>query len=146
LKKSDRYWRSFKLPVALTEKYTQTVGSVLGSSALRDTLNAGLIAIICMFHTSHHFVPGVGGDREFLHTRLFMDSRCGFCSFLKRHCRSLPWWLLCWELELPPMRASICFERVKELLAQGRSLNEAISTRLFRSFPTIRDANAVTAL
>jgi len=37
------------LPTVLKEKYTQTVGSVLGKTALKDTMLAGAIGIGCIF-------------------------------------------------------------------------------------------------
>src|SRR5260370_9378339 len=37
------------LPVVLTEKYTQTVGSVLGNTAPKETITAGAIGIACIF-------------------------------------------------------------------------------------------------
>ena len=36
------------LPTILTEKYTQTVGSVLGKTALKETITAGAIGVACI--------------------------------------------------------------------------------------------------
>ena len=48
------------LPTILTEKYTQTVGSVLGKTALKETMTAGAIGIACIFLLLLVLYRGVG--------------------------------------------------------------------------------------
>lgn len=48
------------LPLKLTEKYSYTVGGVLGNEALKETFRAGIIALVLIFAFMIIFYRGVG--------------------------------------------------------------------------------------
>ena len=133
------------LPTQLTEKYTQTVGSVLGKTALAETVQAGLIGIACIF--------------------LLLVGLYRIAGLLAAFCTVVYLWLLLIvftasgaTLSLSAVVAFvlgigmaadasiICLERVREELGLGRSLRQAVQNGFNGSLPTIRDANLVTAL
>lgn len=133
------------LPTQLTEKYTQTVGSVLGNTALRETVGAGIIGVAGIF--------------------LLLLGLYRVSGLLAALCTLVYLWLLILlfnatgaVLSLSAVVAFvlgigvaadasiICFERVREELGNGRSQREAIDEGFRASLPTIRDANLVTAL
>ena len=133
------------LPTQLTEKYTQTVGSVLGKTALAETVRAGLIGIACIF--------------------LLLLGVYRAAGLLAAFCTLVYLWLLLIVFTLSGATLSlsavvafvlglgmaadasiICFERVREELGAGRSLRDAVRQGFNGSLPTIRDANLVTAL
>jgi len=133
------------LPVVLTEKYTQTVGSVLGNTALKETITAGAIGIACIFLLLLVLYRGMGLLAVFstlvylwllvivfnaAHATLSLSAVVAFVL----------------GIGMAADASIICFERIREELSLGRAPVEAARLGFKESFPTIRDANFVTAL
>ena len=133
------------LPVILTEKYTQTVGSVLGNTALKETITAGAIGIACIFLLLLVLYRGMGLLAVFstlvylwllvivfnaAHATLSLSAVVAFVL----------------GIGMAADASIICFERIREELSLGREPVEAARLGFKESFPTIRDANFVTAL
>lgn len=133
------------LPTQLTEKYTQTVGSVLGKTALAETLCAGLIGIACIV--------------------LLIVALYRTAGLLAAFCTAVYLWLLIalfnashavlslsavvafvLGIGMAADASIICFERAREGLRAGLPLRDAMRQGFGGSLPTIRDANSVTAL
>jgi preprotein translocase SecF subunit len=133
------------LPTVLTEKYTQTVGSVLGNTALKETMTAGAIGIACIFFLLLVLYRGVGVLAAFstlvylwllvivfnaTHATLSLSAVVAFVL----------------GIGMAADASIICFERIKEELSRGLEPAEAVRLGFAGSFSTIRDANLVTAL
>lgn len=133
------------LPTILTEKYTQTVGSVLGNTALKETMTAAAIGILCVFVLLAVLYRGVGLVAAFstvvylwllvalfnaTHATLSLSAVVAFVL----------------GIGMAADASIICFERLKEDLARGHDPESAIRLAFRESLPTIRDANLVTAL
>ena len=133
------------LPTVLTEKYTQTVGSVLGKTALKETMTAGAIGIACIFLLLLVLYRGVGVLAAFstlvylwllvivfnaFHATLSLSAVVAFVL----------------GIGMAADASIICFERIREELSRGHGPADAVRLGFRESFPTIRDANLVTAL
>src|SRR6266850_7470359 len=133
------------LPTVLNEKYTQTVGSVLGKTALKETMTAGAIGIACIFLLLLVLYRSVGLLAVFCtlvylwllvivfnaaHATLSLSAVVAFVL----------------GIGMAADASIICFERIREELSLGRAPVEAARLGFKESFPTIRDANFVTAL
>ncbi|MHC8333650.1 protein translocase subunit SecF [Pseudomonas sp. LB3P25] len=133
------------LPTQLTEKYTQTVGSVLGKTALAETVQAGLIGIACIFLLLVGLYRAAGLMAAFCTTiylwlLLIVFTASGATLSLS----AVVAFVL--GIGMAADASIICFERIREELGLGRSLREAVENGFKDSLPTIRDANLVTAL
>ncbi|GLK90780.1 protein translocase subunit SecF [Pseudomonas turukhanskensis] len=133
------------LPTQLTEKYTQTVGSVLGKTALAETVQAGLIGIACIFLLLLGIYRAAGLLAAFctvvyLWLLLIVFTGSGATLSLS----AVVAFVL--GLGMAADASIICFERVREELGVGRSMREAVRNGFNGSLATIRDANLVTAL
>jgi len=133
------------LPTVLTEKYTQTVGSVLGNSALKETMIAGAIGIACIFLLVLVLYRGFGVLAAFstlvylwllvivfnaTHATLSLSAVVAFVL----------------GIGIAADASIICFERIKEELSRDHNPADAVRIGFAGSFSTIRDANLVTAL
>jgi protein-export membrane protein SecD len=133
------------LPVKLTEKYTQTVGSVLGRTALAQTLTAGLLGIACIFALLVGLYRSLGVIAALVtvvylwlllmlftsvHATLSLSAVVAFVL----------------GIGIAADASIICFERIREQLAKHSDLKQAVRGGFAGSFGTIRDANLVTGL
>ncbi|MCP1445460.1 preprotein translocase SecF subunit [Pseudomonas sp. GGS8] len=133
------------LPTQLTEKYTQTVGSVLGKTALAETVQAGLIGIACIFLLLVGLYRTAGLIAAFctlvyLWLLLIVFTASGATLSLS----AVVAFVL--GIGMAADASIICLERMREEIDLGRSLREAVENGFKGSLPTIRDANLVTAL
>ncbi|ANI60411.1 protein translocase subunit SecF [Pseudomonas sp. GR 6-02] len=133
------------LPTQLTEKYTQTVGSVLGKTALAETVQAGLIGIACIFLLLVGLYRTAGLIAAFctlvyLWLLLIVFTASGATLSLS----AVVAFVL--GIGMAADASIICLERIREEIDLGRSLREAVDNGFKGSLPTIRDANLVTAL
>jgi preprotein translocase SecF subunit len=133
------------LPVVLTEKYTQTVGSVLGATALKETLTAGAIGIGCVVLLLLLLYRGMGAVAAlctFVYLWLLL------LAFNASHATLSLSAVVAFVLGIGMAADAgiICFERVREELAQGHAPPAAVRLGFKESWSTIRDANLVTAL
>jgi preprotein translocase SecF subunit len=133
------------LPVKLTEKYTQTVGSVLGRTALEETLVAGLIGIACIFVLLIGLYRGLGllaalATLVYLWLLLILFNAAHATLSLS----AVVAFVL--GIGIAADASIICFERVREQLGKTRDLKQAVQLGFAGSLATIRDANLVTGL
>ncbi|EPY08117.1 hypothetical protein AZ66_12780 [Paenibacillus sp. E194] len=133
------------LPLKLTEKYSQSVAATLGKLSLEQTVKAGLIgsALILVFMLLVYRLPGVIASFSLvLFTWLLL----------------VLFWLAEITLTLPGIAAFILglgmavdaniitYERIKEELRSGKSINSALKAGSKNSFRTIMDANVTTII
>ncbi|NMO96754.1 protein translocase subunit SecD [Paenibacillus lemnae] len=133
------------LPLKLTEKYSQSVGATLGMESLTKTLQAGLIAslLILVFMVGIYRIPGlVASFALILHTWLLI----------------LIFVLADFTLTLPGIAAFILgigmavdaniitFERIREEMRSGKSINSSVISGGKSSFRTIMDSQITTII
>jgi preprotein translocase SecF subunit len=133
------------LPVKLTEKYTQTVGSVLGRTALKETLVAGLLGIACIFALLIGLYRGLGllaalATVVYLWLLLILFNAAHATLSLS----AVVAFVL--GIGIAADASIICFERVREQLGKHNDLKQAVRLGFAGSLATIRDANLVTGL
>ncbi len=133
------------LPTILTEKYTQTVGSVLGKTALKETITAGAIGVACIVLLLLILYRGIGVMAAFstlVYLWLLVIVFTAFHATLSLS--AVVAFVL--GIGMAADASIICFERVREELSRGHTLVDAVRLGFQESFPTIRDANLATAL
>lgn len=137
--------RAQGLPVVLTEKYTQTVGSVLGKTALKETMTAGAVGVACIFLLLLALYRGFGVLAA-LSTLVYLWLLV--IVFNASHATLSLSAVVAFVLGIGMAADAsiICFERIKEELAHGYAPADAVRLGFKESFSTIRDANLVTAL
>lgn len=133
------------LPVKLSEKYTQTVGSVLGRTALSETLTAGLLGIACIFALLIGLYRGLGliaalATVVYLWLLLMLFNAAHATLSLS----AVVAFVL--GIGIAADASIICFERIREQLGKSADLKQAVRLGFAGSLPTIRDANLVTGL
>jgi preprotein translocase SecF subunit len=133
------------LPVKLSEKYTQTVGSVLGRTALSETVNAGLLGIACIFALLIGLYRGLGllaalATVVYLWLLLMVFNAAHATLSLS----AVVAFVL--GIGIAADASIICFERVREQLANSPDLKQAVRLGFAGSLGTIRDASLVTGL
>lgn len=133
------------LPVKLSEKYTQTVGSVLGRTALTETVSAGLLGIACIFALLIGLYRGLGliaalSTVVYLWLLLMLFNAAHATLSLS----AVVAFVL--GIGIAADASIICFERIREELARTTDLTAAVRLGFAGSLPTIRDANLVTGL
>ena len=133
------------LPTILIEKYTQTVGSVLGKTALKETMTAGAIGIGCIFLLLLLLYRGVGILASFC-TIVYLWLLTVFFNFFHATLSLSAVVAFVLGIGIAADASIICFERIREELASGENLPQAVRKGFKGSFSTIRDANSVTAL
>ncbi|MGZ9584769.1 protein translocase subunit SecD [Paenibacillus marinisediminis] len=133
------------LPLKLTEKYSQSVSATLGQLSLNQTITAGLIgtALILIFMIVVYRLPGIIAS---------------FSLVLFTWILLLGFWAAQITLTLPGIAAFILglgmavdaniitYERIKEELRSGKSLQSSLKAGSKNSFRTIMDANVTTMI
>ena len=133
------------LPIPLKVVQTQTIGPTLGEDSLKKSLVAGLIGMVTVmvFMALYYRLPGLIADLA-----LLMYALLTFAIY-----RWIPV-----TLTLPGIAGFILtfgvavdanvliFERMKEELRKGRTIQQAISLGWERAWPSIRDSNLSTLI
>jgi len=133
------------LPIPLKVVETRTVGPTLGQESLRKSLLAGLIglSIVVLFMALYYRVPGILADLALITYALI-----SFALFK----------LIPVTLTLPGIAGFVLsigmavdanvliFERLKEELRTGKTLQNAINLGWNRAWPSIRDSNLSTLI
>jgi preprotein translocase subunit SecD len=133
------------LPIPLKVVQTQTIGPTLGEDSLNKSLVAGIIGMVTVmvFMALYYRLPGLIADLA-----LLMYALLTFAIY-----RWIPV-----TLTLPGIAGFILtfgvavdanvliFERMKEELRKGRTINQAISLGWERAWPSIRDSNLSTLI
>ncbi|MCC7448339.1 MAG: protein translocase subunit SecD [Anaerolineae bacterium] len=131
------------LPVALRVESIEEVGASLGQASIQASVQAGLIGVLVVlaFMLIYYRVPGAVADVALL---LFAAINFALYKFIPV------------TLTLPSIVGFLIsvgaavdgniliFERVKEELRAGRSLDKAIELGFSRAWPSIRDSNIST--
>jgi preprotein translocase subunit SecD len=133
------------LPIPLKVVQTQTIGPTLGEDSLEKSLIAGIIGmtVVMVFMALYYRLPGLIADLA-----LVMYGLVTFAFY-----RWIPV-----TLTLPGIAGFILtfgvavdanvliFERMKEELRKGRTIQQAISLGWERAWPSIRDSNLSTLI
>jgi len=133
------------LPIPLKVVQTQTIGPTLGEDSLNKSLIAGIIGmvVVMVFMALYYRLPGLVADLA-----LLMYALVTFAVY-----RWIPV-----TLTLPGIAGFILslgvavdanvliFERMKEELRKGRTIQQAISLGWERAWPSIRDSNLSTLI
>lgn len=133
------------LPIPLKVVQTQTIGPTLGEDSLNRSLVAGIIgmAVVMVFMALYYRLPGLIADLA-----LLMYALVTFAIY-----RWIPI-----TLTLPGIAGFILtfgvavdanvliFERMKEELRKGRTIQQSISLGWERAWPSIRDSNLSTLI
>lgn len=137
--------RSGALPVTLNMVEKRTVGPQLGSDSLAKSVKAGIIGIlmILIFMVGYYRVPGIVADFSLilyafivlwimvlLHATLTLPGIAGFIL----------------SIGMAVDANIIIYERIKEELRAGKTLQAAIEAGFNRAFWTIFDANLTTLI
>ncbi len=131
------------LPVPLHVESTEQVGASLGAESVAASVRAGVIGVVMVlvFMLFIYRIPGVTADLALL---LFAAINFAIYKFIPV------------TLTLPAIIGFLIsvgaavdgniliFERIKEELRAGRSLDKAISLGFSRAWPSIRDSNIST--
>ncbi len=129
------------LPVKLTEKYSQTVGGVLGEADLNDTLRAGLIALglIFLFLCLVYRVPGLVAAFSLL-TYLWLL----LVVFNLLHATLSLAAIVAFVLGIGIASDAniLSFERIKEELRLDQPIKKAVTKGERHALRTILDSNA----
>jgi preprotein translocase subunit SecD len=133
------------LPAPLTVASEQQLAPTLGQQALQLSLRAAIIGLgmVVLFMLIFYRLPGLLADVALLLYALFLFAVIKFLGV---------------TLSLPGIAAVILtigmavdanvliFERVKEELRAGRTMNAAVDIGFKRAWPSIRDSNASTMI
>ncbi len=133
------------LPVPVKVVESQTVGPTLGAESVRKSLLAGLIglSVVVLFMGLYYRLPGIVADLALITYSLIT---------------LMLYKMIPITLTLPGIAAFILsigmavdanvliFERLKEELRSGRSLQQAIDLGWSRAWPSIRDSNSSTLI
>lgn len=133
------------LPVPVKVVESQTVGPTLGAESVRKSLIAGLIglSVVILFMALYYRVPGLLADLALIIYTLIT---------------LMVYKIIPITLSLPGIAGFILsigmavdanvliFERLKEELRSGRTLQQAIDLGWSRAWPSIRDSNSSTLI
>ena len=133
------------LPVSLEIAESRVVGPSLGQESLEKSLLAGIIgfAIVCLFMAIYYRAPGLVAIISIIFFALM-----NYAIYL----------LIPITLTLPGVTGFLLsigsaldanilqFERIKEELRKGRSVDQAIDLGWRRAWPSIRDSNSATLI
>lgn len=133
------------LPVSLVEKYSETVGGVLGASDLHDTLLAGLIALGAIFSFLVLAYRGKGLIAAFTTT---VSLWLLLAAFVLLHAPLSLSAIVAFVLAIGIASDAniIAFERSHEEARGGAAVRHALAHGAKKSFRTILDANATVFL
>jgi preprotein translocase subunit SecD len=133
------------LPIPLKVVQVRTVGPTLGQDSLQKSMRAGLIgfAIVVLFMAIYYRVPGILADISILIYALIAFALfrwipvtltlAGIAGFLLSTGSALDANIL-------------IFERMKEEIRSGRTLNQSMDLGWQRAWPSIRDSNIATLI
>ncbi len=133
------------LPVPVKVVESQTVGPTLGAESVRKSLLAGIIglSVVVLFMALYYRVPGLLADLALVCYTLFTImlykmipvtlSVPGIAGFIL-------------SIGMAVDANILIFERLKEELRSGRTLQQAIDLGWSRAWPSIRDSNSSTLI
>ncbi len=133
------------LPIPLKIVETRTVGPTLGQDSLQKSLVAGLIGftVVILFMALYYRVPGFIADLAILFYALLALAIFRFIP-ITLTLPGIAGFLLSTGSALDAN--ILIFERMKEELRSGRTINQAIDLGWRRAWPSIRDSNIATLI
>ncbi len=135
--------RGGALPVELKEIQSSLIGPTLGKNALDSALNAAKIGfvLVILFMVIYYRVPGIVASMALvLYACLLLFTMIGFGATL-----TLPGVAgIVLSVGMAVDANVIIFERIKEELANGKTLRASIDSGFSRALRTILDANITT--
>ncbi len=133
------------LPIPLKVVETRIIGPTLGEDSLRKSLVAGLIGmtIVALFMAIYYRMPGIVADLSIL-----FYAAIAFAIFKYFHftltLAGVAGFLLSTGAALDAN--ILIFERLKEELRNGKTLNQAVDQGWTRAWSSIRDSNLATII
>lgn len=133
------------LPVPVEIVSSQTVGATLGAESVNKSLLAGIIglAVVILFMLLYYRVPGFIADLALITYTIFalaifkawpiVLTLPGIAGFIL-------------SIGMAVDANILIFERMKEELRSGRTLQQAIDLGFRRAWPSIRDSNSSTLI
>ena len=134
-----------EMPVKLVERYTQTVGGVLGATALKETLTAGITGavLVLLFMIAMYRLAGVVAA-AMLMTHLWLMLVLFNLIHATLSLSAVVAFVL--GIGMAADASIIAFERIKEELRQGKPLQAAVRFGFSGSLRTILDANITACI
>jgi preprotein translocase subunit SecD len=133
------------LPIPLKVVTSQTVGPTLGQDSLRKSLIAGFIglAVVMIYMCLYYRLPGLIAALALLSYSLFSLTLFKFIP-VTLTLPGIAGFVL--SIGMAVDANVLIFERLKEELRAGRSLQAAIDLAWGRAWPSIRDSNSSTLI
>lgn len=135
--------RSGSLPVELTEEYSSEIGPTLGLNSLNSAMKAALVGLIAvaLYMAFKYKYPGIiAGVALSIYALLIMYAMVGFGATL-----TLPGIAgIVISLGMAVDANVIIFERIKEELANKKSVRASIRHGFSRAMSTVMDSNITT--
>ena len=133
------------LPVPVKVVESQTVGPTLGAESVRKSLIAGLIglAVVVLFMALYYRVPGLLADLALI-TYTIITLMLYKIIPITLTLPGIAGFIL--SIGMAVDANVLIFERLKEELRSGRTLQQAIDLGWSRAWPSIRDANISTMI
>jgi len=139
------------LPVPVSVVESQTVGATLGAESVQKSLLAGAIGlgVVILFMLLYYRVPGVVADLALITYALISMAifKFGIPPIFTNITLTLPGiagFIL--SIGMAVDANILIFERMKEELRAGRTLEQAIDLGFRRAWPSIRDSNSSTLI
>ena len=133
------------LPLKLTEKYSYTVGGVLGREALKETFYAGIIALVLIFAFMTIFYRGVGFIACFTVICYLWSLLLVFNLFnATLSLAAVITFVL--GMGIAVDANIIAYERIKEEIRKGKSIPTALKDGEHNAFHTIMYSNITTLI
>jgi len=133
------------MPLKLAEKYSQTVGGVLGASDLSDTLRAGLIAIalVFMFLAAVYRVPGLVGIFSLV---IYLWLLLVVFNLLNATLSLAAIVAFVLGIGIASDANILFYERIKDEIRKGTPIAGSIQQGMEHSFRTILDSNITNVI
>src|SRR5574341_1896729 len=139
------------LPVPVKVVESRTVGPTLGEESVRKSVLAGAIglAVVILFMALYYRLPGVLADLALIvyalvNLMIFKIGIPGLFPYITLTLPGIAGFIL--SVGMAVDANVLIFERLKEELRAGRSLQQAIDLGWSRAWPSIRDSNSSTLI
>lgn len=133
------------LPLKLTEKYSYTVGGVLGDAALKQTFHAGIIALVLIFAFMLIFYRGVGAIACFT-VICYLWLLVLVFNMLNATLSLAAVITFVLGMGIAVDANIIAYERIKEELRKGKSIETALKDGEHNAFRNIMYPNIATLI
>ncbi len=137
--------RSGSLPIPLRVESAETVGATLGQESVRESIRAGIlgVTVVLLFMLVYYRVPGIAADLA-LGVFILLNMAAFKIIPVTLTLPAITGFLV--SIGTAVDGNVLIFERIKEELHSGSSLEVAIPEGFSRAWPTIRDSNLSTII